>query len=65
MPASNPTRPTHRSAELLRNIVAGWDKGAKDSTETNEVVGVVDGIRQKRLGGGNIVVSEVGLGAQR
>jgi hypothetical protein len=32
---------------------------------TNEVVGVVDGIRQKRLGGSGIIVSEVGLGTQR
>ena len=32
---------------------------------TNEVVGVVDGIRQKRLGGGDIIVSEMGLGTQR
>jgi hypothetical protein len=32
---------------------------------TNEIVGVVDGIRQKRLGGSDIIVSEVGLGTQR
>lgn len=32
---------------------------------TNEVVGVVDGIRQKRLGGSDIIVSEMGLGTQR
>ena len=38
-------------------------KGAKGAT--NEVVGVVDGIRQKRLGGGDIIVSEMGLGTQR
>ena len=33
--------------------------------ETNSVVRVVDGIRQKRLGGTDIVVSEMGLGTQR
>ena len=32
---------------------------------TNEVVGEIDGIRQKRLGGSGIIVSEVGLGTQR
>jgi hypothetical protein len=38
----------------------------KSSTgNTNEVVDVIDGIRQKRLGGGDIIVSEVGLGTQR
>lgn len=35
------------------------------SGDTNEVVGIVNGIRQKRLGGGDIIVSEVGLGTQR
>ena len=35
------------------------------SGPTNEVVETVNGIRQKRLGGGNIIVSEVGLGTQR
>ena len=33
--------------------------------DTNEVVRVVDGIRHKRLGGSDIVVSELGLGTQR
>jgi len=32
---------------------------------TNEVVKTVDGIRQKRLGSGDIIVSELGLGTQR
>ena len=32
---------------------------------TNEVVDVIDGIRQKRLGGSDIICSEVGLGTQR
>ena len=32
---------------------------------TNEVVRTVNGIRHKRLGAGDIIVSEVGLGTQR
>lgn len=32
---------------------------------TNEVVGVVNGMRQRRMGGGDIFVSEMGLGTQR
>ncbi|CAM9356087.1 unnamed protein product, partial [Heterosigma akashiwo] len=39
--------------------------GSKPFRPTNEVVKVVDGIRHKRLGGGDIIVSEVGLGTQR
>ena len=35
------------------------------SGDTNEIVGVVNGIRHKRLGGGDIIVSEIGLGTQR
>jgi len=32
---------------------------------TNEIVAVVDGIKQRRLGGSDIIVSEIGLGTQR
>lgn len=32
---------------------------------TNEVVKVVNGIKHRRLGGGDIIVSELGLGTQR
>ena len=32
---------------------------------TNEVIKVVNGIKHRRLGGSDIVVSELGLGAQR
>jgi hypothetical protein len=32
---------------------------------TNEVVKVVNGIKHRRLGGSDVVVSELGLGAQR
>ena len=43
------------------NAAAGYkSKGA-----TNEVIRIVDGIRHKRFGGSDIVVSELGLGTQR
>jgi hypothetical protein len=32
---------------------------------TNSVVSVVNGIKHKRLGGGDIIISEIGLGTQR
>lgn len=32
---------------------------------TNEVVKTVNGMRQRRLGGSDILVSELGLGTQR
>lgn len=32
---------------------------------TNEIVTVIDGIKQRRLGGSDIIVSELGLGTQR
>ena len=38
-------------------------KAAKGAT--NEVVRTVNGIRHKRMGGGDLVVSEMGLGTQR
>lgn len=55
---------------LLPNIApqpasAAVRKGAVSAGPTNEVVSVIDGIRQKRLGGSGIIVSEVGLGTQR
>ena len=40
-----------------------WGGGAR--LLTNEVVRVVDGVRHKRLGGSDVVVSELGLGTQR
>lgn len=32
---------------------------------TNNIVSVINGINHKRLGGGDIIVSEIGLGTQR
>ena len=37
----------------------------KSKGPTNEVIKVVNGIKHRRLGGSNIVVSEIGLGTQR
>lgn len=38
---------------------------AMKQSSTNSVVSSVDGIKQKRLGGSGIIVSEIGLGTQR
>jgi aryl-alcohol dehydrogenase-like predicted oxidoreductase len=50
-------------------LFGGQNSGPRDALSgrksTNEVVAVVDGIRQKRLGGGDIIVSDVALGTQR
>lgn len=48
--------------------VAGGGKDVKVNAgkgPTNEVVKTVNGMRQRRLGGSDIVVSELGLGTQR
>ena len=56
-------------AGFLGGLFAKDGANANDNvgkSPTNEVVGVVNGIRQKRLGGtGDIVVSELALGTQR
>ena len=39
--------------------------GGGKSGPTNQVLSTVNGVRQRRLGGGEIVVSEMGLGTQR
>lgn len=44
-----------------KNSVAAQE----EAKPTNAVIKIVDGIRQKRLGGGDIIVSELGLGTQR
>ena len=58
------------AAGLLGGIEHRAGRGAANAAsapvgETNSVVRVVDGIRQKRLGSTDIVVSEMGLGTQR
>lgn len=46
------------SSDGKRNI--NWNKGA-----TNEVIKSINGMKQRRLGGSDIIVSELGLGTQR
>ena len=54
------------AASILTEPIAAASAAVPKSVgPTNEVVGVVNGISQKRLGGSGIVVSEVGLGTQR
>mgnify|MGYP005845227889 CR=1 FL=1 len=44
---------------------AGTSVSYQSKGPTNEVVKVVNGMKQKRLGGSDIIVSELGLGTQR
>lgn len=44
---------------------SGGRREVPNKKATNQVVATVNGIRQKRLGGGDIVVSELALGTQR
>lgn len=46
-------------------VLARTSKTPKPPQPTNEVVQTVDGIRQKRLGNSDVVVSELALGTQR
>ena len=51
---------------LNRRSVSGAPASAEGTGgKSNEVIRTVAGIRHRRLGGGDIVVSEVGLGTQR
>jgi len=73
LPPSSQTRRTILSAAGMFGGVFGSNAsstadGATPSSSkgpTNEVVKVVKGIKHRRLGGSDIVVSEVGLGTQR
>jgi aryl-alcohol dehydrogenase-like predicted oxidoreductase len=73
LPPSSQTRRTILSAAgmfggVLRSNASSSADGASPSSAkgpTNEVVKVVNGIKHRRLGGSDIVVSEVGLGTQR
>ena len=76
---SGPAKPTRRSIIQVAGLGSLFPFGDKSSPSaaksapagdgsrgrTNEVVKVVDGMRHRRLGGGDIVVSEFGLGTQR
>ena len=48
-----------------RNANAAPNKAPRSKGPTNEVVKVVNGMKHRRLGGSDILVSELGLGAQR
>lgn len=50
-----------KPANAARNAPRGDGSGGP----TNEVVQVLNGMRHRRMGGGDIVVSELGLGTQR
>ena len=49
----------------MRRAVTVQASARVSPAPTNAVVRVVDGIRQKRLGSSDIIVSELGLGTQR
>lgn len=51
-----------KAAKAAANTNSG---NYKSAGPTNEVVKVVDGMKRRRLGGSDILVSELGLGAQR
>ena len=53
------------AAALAQQPSAALARVPASAGPTNEVAGVIDGIRQKRLGGSGIIVSEIGLGTQR
>ena len=67
------TPSSHRRRELIvaSSFLGGLFGGEKPSigasvaNPTNQVIKTVDGIKQRRLGGSDIVVSELGLGTQR
>ena len=65
------SHPPTKMLGLLDDMLGGLGLGPKGAAEegltgaTNEVVSVVEGIRQKRLGDSGLVVSEIGLGTQR
>jgi hypothetical protein len=46
-------------------IMGGAPPASAASGSTNDVIKTVAGIRHRRLGGGDIAVSELGLGTQR
>lgn len=66
------TRRTVLSAGLFGGVFGGGSSSpppaygkVASKGPTNEVVKVVNGIKHKRLGGSDIIVSEIGLGTQR
>jgi hypothetical protein len=71
-PAYSQARRTVLSAGLFGGMLAGGNAPpqpaygkVKSKGPTNEVIKVVNGIKHRRLGGSDIIVSEMGLGTQR
>lgn len=70
---SNLMRFQHRNLDNAAKVLGAgawtqfWGKKEVNAANmnTNSVVNFVDGIKQRRLGGSGIVVSEIGLGTQR
>mmetsp|Transcript_17925 Transcript_17925/g.26627 ORF Transcript_17925/g.26627 Transcript_17925/m.26627 type:complete len:511 (+) Transcript_17925:149-1681(+) len=56
--------PPNGDGGMIRRANAG-DKPFKRSGPTNEIIKVVNGMKRRRLGGSDIIVSELGLGTQR
>ncbi len=65
--ASGKVRGAFSKSGLREASSSAFDKENTNAVQrnTNEVVSQVNGIRQKRLGGTDVIVSEVGLGTQR
>ena len=53
------------AADVPRNERAGMTIVNSGKGPTNEIIKSVNGMRHRRLGGSDIVVSELGLGTQR
>jgi len=56
--------PPNGDGGMIGRANAG-DKPFKRSGPTNEIIKVVNGMKRRRLGGSDIIVSELGLGTQR
>eukprot|EP00466_Bigelowiella_natans_P001401 jgi/Bigna1/139276/aug1.49_g13984 len=65
--ASSSSSSRQRQAIPPDNVerLSGRTKGKNAQGATNEVLGIIEGIRHKRMGSGDIVTSEIGLGTQR
>ena len=72
LPVSSLTKPLLSIGAFVSGLIGKRSSASSSalsdrypSKMTNTVVSTVDGIKQKRLGGGDIIVSEMALGTQR
>jgi len=74
LPVSSLTKPLLSIGAFVSGLIGIGKRSSASSSAlsdrypskmTNTVVSTVDGIKQKRLGGGDIIVSEMALGTQR